>query len=237
MHAGTTSYLTRCLPRAATAAVRAVLLASIGLLVACSAVPMRHAQPTATPPPATTIIYVVRRSWHVDIGFAAADLQPPLAALRSDFPEARFLLFGFGDRHYLLDHDRGFGGMLAALRPGAGLMLATGLSNTAQAAFGAANVIELHVTAAQALQVQQFVWHSLVTDSTESTEGAAPAPPLPGPYADSLYYPATQRYSAVHTCNTWAAQALRAGGLPIRRFGVALAGQLWVQARRLDGKE
>jgi hypothetical protein len=116
-------------------------------------------------------------------------------------------------------------------------MLATGLANTAQAAFGAANVIELHVNAAQALQAQQFVWQSLVTERSESTDRAIPAPPLPGPYPDSLYYPATQRYSAVHTCNTWAAQALRATGLPIQSFGVALAGQLWAQLRRLDGKE
>src|ERR1039458_10254570 len=108
MNAGTTRYMIRCLPRASTAAASAVLLAGMGLLVACSAVAMRHAQPpTATLPPATTIIYVIRRSWHVDIGFAAADLQPPLAALRSDFPDAHFLLFGFGDRHYLVDHDRG----------------------------------------------------------------------------------------------------------------------------------
>jgi len=28
----------------------------------------------------STVIYVVRRSWHIDIGFAAADLQAPLAS-------------------------------------------------------------------------------------------------------------------------------------------------------------
>ena len=51
--------------------------------------------------PDRTVIYVVRRSWHIDLGFAAADLQPPLNAVAAKFPGARFVFFGFGDRHYL----------------------------------------------------------------------------------------------------------------------------------------
>jgi hypothetical protein len=51
----------------------------------------------------------------------------------------------------------------------------------------------------------------------------------PGPYEDSLYFAATERYSAIHTCNTWAAEALRAGGLPLRAKLVVFAGQLWSQ--------
>ena len=27
------------------------------------------------------VIYVVRRGWHIDVGFAASDLRPPLSAL------------------------------------------------------------------------------------------------------------------------------------------------------------
>ena len=68
----------------------------------------------------SSVIYLVRRKWHVDIGFAAVDLQPPLASLRAHLPAAHYLLFGFGDRHYLLDKDQGLGGMLAALWPGRG---------------------------------------------------------------------------------------------------------------------
>jgi hypothetical protein len=54
-----------------------------------------------------------------------------------------------------------------------------------------------------------------------------------GPYDDSAYYAAGPRYSALHTCNTWAAEALAAGDQPIRTKGVILAGQLWSQALRL----
>ena len=50
--------------------------------------------------PATTV-YVVRRKWHIDVGFAAADLGP-LAFVSAEFPGAKYVFFGFGDRHYLL---------------------------------------------------------------------------------------------------------------------------------------
>ena len=119
------------------------------LLVACSATPPRltEEQPVRSSS-SSSVIYVIKRKWHVDIGFAATDLQAPLASLRADFPAAQYLVFGFGDRHYLLAQDRGFGGMLAALWPGRGLMLATGLPTTTQAAFGDDNVIEIPLTAA-----------------------------------------------------------------------------------------
>lgn len=206
-----------------------VLVAAIALLAACSAAPPRRAlEQPARSSNSSAVIYVIKRKWHVDIGFAATDLQFPLAALRADFPASRYLVFGFGDRHYLLDQDRGVGGMLAALWPGPGLILATGLISTMQAAFGEGNVIEIPVTAAQLRSAQDFVWSSL------AAEHEAVAPLHAGPYEGSIFYPASPRYSAVHTCNTWAAEALRAANLPIHSGGVALSGQLWMQARGIE---
>ena len=197
-------------------------------LVACSAAPpLRAAAQPANSSDSSAVIYVIKRKWHVDIGFAATDLQSPLASLRADFPAARYLVFGFGDRHYLLHQDHGLGGMLAALWPGPGLILATGLTATAQQAFGEDNVIEIPVTAAQARDAQDFVWNSLFI------ENGAVAPLHAGPYDGSVYYSASQGYSAMHTCNTWAAEALRAANLPIHSVGVALSGQVWNQAQRI----
>jgi Protein of unknown function (DUF2459) len=217
------------MPRAIPASLPAVLLTCCALLMGCSSAPTRRAQPSAGVQQPSTIIYVVKRAWHVDIGFAAADLQPPLAGLQSDLPAARFVLFGFGDRHYLLDQDRGPLGMLAALWPGPGLMLVTGLGNTVKAAFGDTNVVEIRVSAQQSLQAQQFIWASLAAG-----QAASIAPLQPGPYESSQYYAASLAYSGWHTCNTWAADALRAAALPVHSTGVVLAGQLWIQARPLD---
>lgn len=207
---------------------RALWALLVALLVACSAMPRRPAQPPPGAAGAASVVYVIKRKWHVNIGFAVTDLQPPLAAVRSDLPEARYLLFGFGDRHYLLDQDHGLGGLLAALWPGPGLMLATGVTGSLQGAFGADYVIGIPVTAAQARAAQAFIWRSLAP-----VDGAV-TPLRAGPYEDSFYYSASDGYSAFHTCNTWAAEALQAAGLPVRSFGVELAPQLWGQVRRLD---
>jgi hypothetical protein len=203
-------------------------LAAIALLClgACSTVPHRGGT-NATVAAPSAIIYVVRRGWHIDVGVAAADLMPPLSSLRATFPSARYLIFGFGDRHYLLSRGKSFPSTLVALWPGAALVLVTGLTAPPASAFGGNNIIELSVTAAQMRALQAFLWRTLVTDNDVSR------PYAQGPYAGSLYFAATARYSALHTCNTWVAEGLQAAQLPIRSRGVVFAGSLWRQVRHL----
>jgi len=159
----------------------------VTLITACSGI-------RAGPPPVAVTagsspaapLYVVRRGWHIDVGFRVDDLQPPLRALNTEFAGARYLIFGFGDRHYLMARNYQSFELLAALWPGPGLMLVTGLT-------------------------------------------ASP----PGPYDGSRYFGARARYSALHTCNTWAAEAIRAAGWPVHTGAVIFAGQLWRQLRHL----
>jgi hypothetical protein len=73
------------------------------------------------------------------------------------------------------------------------------------------------------------VWDTLAKENDVATALA------PGPYDGSFYYASTQRYSGLHTCNTWTAEGLKTTGLPIRSFGVEFSGQVWRQVRRLTG--
>lgn len=198
------------------------------LLCACSTVPKRASENQTTAPSAnpTNVIYVVRWSWHIDVGFAAADLHPPLASLRTDVPGAQYLLFGFGDRAYLTKGGT-FSGMLAALLPGPGLVLATGLEASPEAVFGADNVIRIALPAGALRDLEAFIWRSLSKQDGEAS------PLGESPYGGSLYYASTQRYSAFHTCNTWAAEALQAGSLPVHTFGIEFSGQVWKQVQHL----
>jgi hypothetical protein len=172
-----------------------------------------------------TVIYVVRRSWHIDFGFAAAQLQPPLNAVAAKFPGARFVFFGFGDRHYLEAKHHTPWVSLRALWPGAAVILVTAVDAAPEAAFGSGQAIALPVTRAQAIAAQAFVVQSLDQASVE--------PFAPGPYEGSLFFKAAPKYSAAHTCNTWVAEGLKAADLPIRSAGVVFAGQLWPQVQRL----
>jgi hypothetical protein len=183
-------------------------------------------------PGRTVTMYVIRRGWHIDVGFAASDLTGPLKLASEHFPDARFFSFGFGDRRYLhaLHADSpAFPHMLAALWPGDGLMLVTALRGTPQQGFGAAEVIELTLTARNAIEAQRHMSASLaLQDGHPQSDG-------PGPYEGSEYWRSSLRYSAVYTCNTWAAQALKAAGLPMRVHGTVFAGQVWRPVLHLAG--
>jgi Protein of unknown function (DUF2459) len=176
--------------------------------------------------PATTV-YVARRKWHIDVGFAAADLGP-LAFAGAEFPGAKYLFFGFGDRRYLLAKHHNAPVLSGALWPGPGLILLTALKGTPAAAFGSSQVIEIELSGSQARSVQSFIRGSIADRAAY-----APVPYEKGPYDGSVYYAASAGYSALHTCNTWAAQTLRTGDVPVRSRGVIFAGQLWSQVRKL----
>jgi hypothetical protein len=177
----------------------------------------------------SSTIYVARRSWHVDVGFDAADLLPPLQGILQELPGATSLFFGFGDRRYLASKHR-YAATLAALWPGAGLILVTGLRASPADGFGATHVIQLRVSREASRRAQQFILGSL--QGVDLQHAAQPAA-FPGPYEGSVYYGAEPRYSAFHTCNTWAAEVLASAGLPVRTSGVVFANQVWQRARQL----
>jgi hypothetical protein len=120
---------------------------------------------------------------------------------------------------------------LGALWPGASILLTTGLTNSPAQAFGATQVISLDISQGQMLELQSFIWRSL------RTQGGLLNVYRQGPYEDSVYFLAAQKYSALHTCNTWGAEALRAAGFHVRSVGVIFAWQLWTQARRLERQQ
>jgi Protein of unknown function (DUF2459) len=213
--------------------ITAIVLLLGCLLVSCE-VPQRIrvgeastiSQPAASRP---ATIFVARRRWHVDIGFAIADVGAPLNSVVGQLPGVKYLFFGFGDRHYLMAKNRNVPAMFGALWPGPGIILVTGLRGTPAEAFDAQQVIELSVSEAQAQAAKDFIWNSLV-----HVAGEPITPYAQGPYEGSLYFSSVVHYSAFHTCNTWAAEALRAAGLPVRSRAVLLAGQLWRQIQKLS---
>ncbi len=180
---------------------------------------------------AASHVIVVRRGWHIDLGVPVEEIGPRLQFVAAALPGTRYILFGFGDKHYLESRSHGASTLAAALWPGRGIMLVTGLEETPQQGFGAQHVIELTVSEAQASALQDFIAASFVT-----LRGTAQVYEA-GPYEGSAYFLAVPGYSALHTCNTWASEALRAARLPVHVRGVLFAGQVWSQARRLQRLE
>ncbi|HTT04934.1 MAG TPA: DUF2459 domain-containing protein [Steroidobacteraceae bacterium] len=207
--------------RAACGALAALLLCASG----CASSPVLH---TPAPQAAGQTLFVVKRGWHIDIGVAVQELTPPLRTVRAQLPEARYLLFGFGDRRYLTARSKRLDALLAALRPGAALVLLTALPDTPEDAFGAGAVRVLRLDVPQMQALQAFVWQTLA-----HAQGL-PVRVQSGPYSGSVYLAAQPRYSGLHTCNSWVAEALHAAALPVRVRGVIFARQLWRQLPRLQ---
>jgi hypothetical protein len=212
--------------RVATAA--ALLL----LLGACTHTPRRSldtglaTDSLATDSTRTQVIFVVRRKWHIDVAFATDAAPSPTRFIGTRNADARYVIFGFGDRDYLMAKAKHTPLFLRALWPGPGLIRVTGLTVSPADAFGSSNVLAIAITPAQARAGRAFVAVSLT----------AQLKPLSAPrdHDGTVYFDTTARYSALHTCNTWVAEVLRATGLPVRSVGVVFADQLWDQARQIS---
>jgi len=204
----------------------ALLLASLS---ACSAVPVETGTTAATNAPAALpSVYVLRRGRHTDLVLPVAELDEHLSTLTADFAAPRYLVFGFGDRQYMLATHKNAWHALLAPFPGAGVMLVTGLRETPQQAYGADHLAALSLSAPQLRELQRFVW-----DSLEQDPPGAVRPYLPGQLPGNVYYASTYTYWGFYTCNTWTAEALKKAGLPVHSGGVLFAGQVWEQLPKL----
>ena len=57
-----------------------------------------------------------------------------------------------------------------------------------------------------------------------------------GPGPGSVFYAATGTYSATYTCNTWTAEGLRVGGIPVTPAGVVFVSELTDQLRSFGAR-
>jgi hypothetical protein len=183
-------------------------------------------------PPGDAIIYVIERSWHSDIGLPMEEIAGPLAALAQRFPGVRFLTFGFGERQFLLARQATVGGMLSAMLPSRSALLMTALDATPDAAFGARHVVMVRVSREGLARIEAALWQQL--EKTPSDEAVTLGD---GPYSGSVYYAAVGTYDAFNTCNTWTAEMLHAGGLPVPTAGVLFVGQVMGMARSIAAQQ
>ena len=195
-------------------------------LVGCTSAP-----PVLAPGPPEVRLDVVQRDWHTDVCTDPRDLTGNLATLAAGFPGARFLCFGFGERHYMLEKDHSTLAMLASLLPSRAVVLVTPLPGPPAEVVtrdqGFVDVETLRVSRAGAASFSDVVWRSIQT-------GPDGAPARLGPATDpgSMFFAASASYDAMATCNTWTATALRSAGLPIDD-AVIFVSDLMSQVRRV----
>jgi uncharacterized protein (TIGR02117 family) len=198
------------------------------------------AGPPPDPPPlapgpegGAVTIYVVSNGWHSSIVIKAGDLPPGRIPETGDFPNARYLEFGWGDAEYYPAKDASVGMALnAALVPTPSVIHLVGAGIEPAIRYPRDEVIRVEISAAGLARLAGFI------DAT-FRRGGAPrtASSGPGLYAASLFYPARGEFHLLNTCNTWTARALAAAGLAVTGKGTTRAEDLMVQVRALKAEQ
>jgi uncharacterized protein (TIGR02117 family) len=190
------------------------------------------ATPVSVPVTGDAAIYVVKRNWHTDIGLPVQEISGPLRVMEQAYPGVQYLTFGFGERNYLVTRDRSIGTMLSALLPSQSAVLMTALRAPPDEAFGAENVIVLHLPADALARLEVRIWQGF-----EHAGNAVPEPLAQGPYLGSTFYAGTDTYSGVFNCNTWTAEMLRSAGLVTTSSGILFSSQMMQLARGIAARQ
>ena len=198
------------------------------LLTACAAAAPAP-PPNQTDPGAGIVIFVTSNGWHTGITVAKADLPPGRLPETADFPEARFLEFGWGDAVFYPAKRTTLGMTLrAALVPTPAVVHVVGLASEPARSFPEAEVVSLPIGGENFGRLVAFI------DASFARSGAArTAATGPGLYATSRFYPATGEFHLFNTSNTWTARALAAAGFDVSASGVSRAEALMRQVRPL----
>ena len=180
------------------------------------------------------ILHVANHGWHTGLIVRSADIPREAWPGRRDFPEARYLELGWGDREYYVREDPGIWvGLRALLWPTDSAIHAVAVRGAIEREFPASEIVGLRVPEAGFQRLVEFVAASHARDSAGDWIVLGP-----GQRPDrSRFYASERRFHLFETCNTWVARALREAGVPVDPRAVITAGSLVRQvrsARRMD---
>lgn len=169
---------------------------------------------SARPP----VIGVLVNGWHSGLILPAEELGP-LGPLLPHYADERYVSFGWGNRRfYMSPHPTLFEG-LAALFGSPSVVLVQG-APTLHALVSGAKFRWLCADREEVWKVDAYLSHAL------SLARGKPVRLGAGLGTDSAFYASGERYGALHTCNTWTADALESAGLPVHASDVIFSDQL-----------
>jgi uncharacterized protein (TIGR02117 family) len=180
--------------------------------------------PETAAEPRAEAIYVLAGGWHTELALPVSLIGDGVAALKPDFPGARYLVFGWGARDYYMAAGPGLAEALGAILPGPAVMLVMALPAAPVSSDDASLVF---ISRHGAERLSRWLWDELAKD-----RDGRPYRIAAGPYPQSVFYAASGRYDITHTCNTWTAEALRIAGLPVSTAGIIFADQVTGQLSR-----
>jgi hypothetical protein len=165
-------------------------------------------------------VFVVEQGWHVELGIPVDELDAHLAFLKAVFPGARSIMFGYGKKTFITAPPETVSEYILGPVPGPAVVQVMGISVLPSEAYTAGETVELALPPHGAEALSDYIWDDLRKDDRGKALIAAR-----GDDPASLFYASGSQYNLLHTCNTWAADALQAAGLAVSPDGVIFSGQ------------
>ena len=201
-------------------------LSMLLLIGACTAPPVNPALP---PDETGRAVFVIQHRWHTGIAVRRADIPAGRWPESANYPHARYLEVGWGDRDFYPAPDPStWDALRAVLTPGPSVLHLVGLHDHPAATFPFSEVVELRVDPDGFERLIDFI-----AASHERSGDRSAAAIGPGLYLDSHFYPALGSFHLFNNCNTRVVDALRAAGLPMQ--WAITSGEVIEQARHLGG--
>jgi len=145
----------------------------------------------------------------------------------TDFPDAPYLEFGWGNAEYYPARQPGWElALRAALVPAPAVLHLAGLPDHPRRVFPRAEIVELALDADGFRRLIAYLDGGFACDP-----GARLVASSPGLHGFSAFYAARGEFDLFNTCNTWIAAGLAAAGLRVQVSGTLTAGDLMRQIR------
>jgi uncharacterized protein (TIGR02117 family) len=217
--------------------VTRVVCAVALLLIANSLVGCARHEPSrfadAAPAAGMHSIFVIAHAHHSGIIVRADEVRADAWPARRDFPDAKFLVMGWGHREYYPHDDPGVSLAIRALfTPGLSTLNVIPVSGALTQAFPGSEMIELHIADDGFERLVQFV-----RDTYELDAQGRGIPVPSGVRHAGRFYASQRTFHALENCNTWVAQALRQAGVDIDPETTLTAGTLLRRVRPLSAGE
>ncbi|MEZ5583959.1 MAG: DUF2459 domain-containing protein [Candidatus Competibacteraceae bacterium] len=172
-------------------------------------------------------IYLVHNGWHSGIVVQVSDLPAFALPERADFPNARYLEMGWGDRDFYQARSiDAWAALKAAFLPTASVVHMVGFNAQVTQYFPGVNIVEFRLSPAAMDRLTRYLH-----DSIDRGDAARVSALGPGLYGLSRFYPAKGNFHLFNTCHVWTAGAMRASGYPFS--SMPSDETLLVQAMRL----
>lgn len=156
-------------------------------------------------------IYLINHGLHAGIATPQNQIPQTLWPRLAGFDNKKFLEIGWGDRKYYTATDPGLtSAMRAVLLPTSSVLHLAEFDSRPEAFFPNQEIIMIELSVKGFEKMMGFIAKSFARDPAGQVIVLGP-----GLYGNSRFYASKETYHLCKTCNTWTANALRAGGCPV----------------------